>query len=490
MLRRITALLRAHLGAWRSIGLPVMTLAVHALVASVLCLLVGREVGPFAYAVFVFSLASALVAVPLVGELGFLLRSDEAADFVEALPARRVERVAAKALGVLLAVSGLATASLLPAAVFAPGFAIGARLLLVACGLATVWSAAAVLLALQGVLARVPALLVALEAVLVAAVFLGLIVTLPRFIALGDASGIEAAGAWMNWPPAWFAAPFGAEGVRLLELWRPAVALVCAAAAITLLPRPKLATTTGSSPLDTALRPIAALARRAWVSKDERAGFDFVLEAFPREREVAMRTAPLLGIPLAFLWVAFGMEPGGEKTSLVALILFTPGIYLPVILSHLPASASYEARWLLDGAPLAEDDASGRAFHEGARKAVAVRYLVPLALVLGLVAWQQIGLEFAARLALPAAAVSLLALRFLYRASVDGLPLTKPTEEAVRVDQLGGPLMVAGVGLAVLSLVAERTITTPLLGVAAAVALFVLDALLARAVRRLPVPTT
>ena len=493
MFRRTLALLRAHLGVWRSIGVPITAFVVHALVAGVLCALIGEHVGPFTYALFAFALAAALVAVPLVGELGFLLRGDESSDWLDALPARALERRLAKALGVGLAIGGLALASLIPAALLAPLDGVAERALFVACGVAAVLSGAAVLLALQGLLARVPALVGLLEALIVAVVMLGVLVSLPLWVRLGDLAGFEAAGAWRRFPSAWFAAPFGvsvgdsagvasgasgASNVLWHELWRPAAAFVLAALALLLLPRPKVSAVSGRTPLDLLLSPAVELARRWWIRRDERAGFDLVAIAFPREREVALRTYPLLGIPLAFLWVAFGMEEGREKQSLVALILFTPGIYLPVVLSHLPASASHAARWILDGAPLAAS-----AIHEGARRAIAVRYVLPLHVVLALIAWQQVSGEFAARLALPAAAVSLLALRFLYAPSVDGLPLTKPTEEAVRVDALGGPLMVAGVGLALLAVAAERVIATPLVGVAIALVLFAVDAALARVTR-------
>jgi len=481
MLRRTLALLRAHLGVWSSIGLPIMTVAVHALVALVLCALIGERVGPFAYALFAYSLSAALVAVPLVGELGFLLRADEASDWLDALPARPLERRIAKAGGVQLAVSGLALGSLIAAALFVPGADLVGRVIFVACGVAAVQAAAAVLLALQGLLARMPGVLVALEAVLVAAVLLGALVSLPLWVQLGDIASFADSGAWRAYPAAWFAAPFTASGLDLLALWRPAIALAAAALAFAFLPRPAVAATAGSSALERVVAPLANLARRWWVAPTERAGFDFVLDAFPREREVALRTYPLLGIPLAFLWVAFGMEAGAEKQSLVALILFTPGIYLPVILSHLPATASPGARWLLDTAPLDE-----RALHTGALKAVAVRYLVPLQLVLTLIAWQQVSGAFALRLALPAAAVSMLALRLLYRPSVEGLPLTEETEAAVRVDQLGGPLFAAGIGLALLSMAAERTIADPLTGVAIAAVVFAVDVAIDRGLRGAP----
>jgi hypothetical protein len=482
MLTRTLALLRAHLGVWRSIGLPIMTAAVHGLVALVLCALIGERVGPFAYCLFAYSLSAALIAVPLVGELGFLLRADEASDWLDALPARAIERRLAKAGGVLLAVSGLALATLLPAALFLPEATLVGRALFLLCGIAAVQTAAATLLALQGLLARVPSLLVALEAVLVAAVLLGALVSLPMWVQLGDIAGFDSAGPWRAYPAAWFAAPFASGGLDLARLWLPLAAIVVAAAAFAFLPRPSTpASTSGRSALELVLTPITRLARRLWVAPRELAGFDFVTAAFPREREVALRTYPLLGIPLAFLWVAFGMEKGAEKDSLVALILFTPGIYLPVILSHLPATASPRARWILDTAPIDE-----RALHGGALKAIAVRYLLPLQLVLALIAWSLVDGEFAARLALPAAAVGLLALRLLYRASVDGLPLTLPTEEAVRVDALGGPLFAAGMGLVVFSVAAEKFITTPLLGLGVAVGVFALDAAIDRGTARLP----
>lgn len=481
MLRRTLALLRAHLGVWSSIGLPVMTIAVHALIALVLCALIGDRVGTFVYAVFAYSLSAALVAVPLVGELGFLLRADEASDWLDALPARPLERRIAKAGGVQLAVTGLALGSLLAASLFLPGADLVARAVFVLCGVAAVQAAAALLLALQGLLARTPGLLVALEAVLVAAVLLGVLVSLPYWVRLGHIESFASAGSWTAYPATWFAAPFTAGGLDALALWRPLVALAAAALAFAFLPRPATTPTGGSSALERVIAPLAKLARRTWVTPAERAGFDFVLTAFPREREVALRTYPLLGIPLAFLWVAFGMEPGDEKDSLIALILFTPGIYLPVILSHLPATASPRARWLLDTAPFDE-----RALHTGALKAVAVRYLVPLQVVLTLIAWQQSGAELALRLALPAAAIALLALRLLYRPSVDGLPLTEETEEAVRVDQLGGPLFAAGIGLALLSIGAHEAIETPLVGVGAAALVLALDTALDRASRGVP----
>jgi len=84
-------------------------------------------------------------------------------------------------------------------------------------------------------------------------------------------------------------------------------------------------------------------------------------------------------------------------------------------------------------APLSTD-----ALHAGARKAIAVRFLVPLYAVLFVLAAWQAGPGFAARLVVPAALVAWLVLQPIYELCVRDVPLSRaPDDLLVEMDWTG-----------------------------------------------------
>ncbi len=197
-----------------------------------------------------------------------------------------------------------------------------------------------------------------------------------------------------------------------------------------------------------------ALATRVWVRSDERGVFDLVYDALPREREVVLRTVPMFGIPLAFLVVAAtgaDSAASGTRGDVLALLLFTAGVYLPILLTHVPATATPGASWLTRCAPV-----PAAALVGGTIKALAVRFLVPLYALLSFIAWAQAGGEFVLRLALPGYLASLLVLRRLYRTCVSGPPLsTAPDQIRFDLDWLG---LLGGLalGLTLMAVLAQR----------------------------------
>jgi hypothetical protein len=202
------------------------------------------------------------------------------------------------------------------------------------------------------------------------------------------------------------------------------------------------------------LEPLYRIAARSWVRPAERGSFDLVYLALPREREVALRTYPLLGIPLAFLWIAASSarDTGEEwRSDLLALLLFTAGVYLPLLLTHVPLTESPAAAWMLRMAPRPL-----RAVSAGAIKALFVRYLLPLygaLLGLGLALAQG---ELILRLWLPAVLMALLLLRLLYPRCVRDLPLSVGPEELRSELDWAGTVAPLAVGLTLLAVAANR----------------------------------
>ena len=462
MLRRISALFRAGLAAqWGSGAWPVAPIVMHGSVAAVLCGLVAGLLPPYAYAVVALSASGALIALPLLGEFGMLLRRDPAAGWVEALPVRRHELRLARTAVLLVLVGALSLAALLPAAWLAPdSIGLPGRALLVALGFAQALFLAAALLALQSALGeRAEGLLVLLQTVLIGAIVLGFVLGLRHVPALIEVRRPrDAADAIAFLPPAWFAAPFADAGSRGGALSRagPLVATAFAIVVLALAPLPPAtrARRTGSA-IARALAPVRALATRAWVRRSERASFDLVFDALPLEREFVLRTYPIVGIPLAFLVAASRGEPGTTRDALLAVLLFTPVTYLPILLVHVPASASAAARWILDTAPVDAADLAS-----GARKAIVVRFLVPLYALLFALAWSQAGLDLALRLALPGALLSVLLLRRLYAVCVPDPPLSVlPSDVRADLDWTG-VLIGLAIGSTIAAVLAYRWIDT------------------------------
>ena len=470
MSRRILTLLRARLGAGPRGGLPVAALLSQAMIAAFLCGLVRDALPPFAYALFALTLTGALVAIPLLGELGWLLRRDEVAEWVEALPVRPVEVRLARTLHLLLLLGGLALGSLVPAAVLAPSEAgLVGRALLTLSGLGLVSLLAALLLLAQALLGeRAESLLVLLQTVLVISIVVGLTLSMRAVPALAEVTRADELrpAAWLA-PSTWFALPLAAPGGAAWLPWLPAGLTGVAVGLLLGTPAPSAPRgRRRGSLLVLLLSPLRLLARRFWVRRDERGPFDLVFDALPLEREVILRTVPMLGIPLAFLFVAATGEPadasgeGGARADVLALLLFTAGVVLPILLTHVPATASPDAVWIQRCAPIPESAIVG-----GTIKALALRFLVPLYVLLAGVAASQGGGELALRLALPGFLTSLLVLRQLYAVCVDGLPLsTAPDRIRFDLDWLG-VLGGLALGLTLLAILAQRFLDT--LGLAA-----------------------
>jgi hypothetical protein len=430
MLQRVLALTRAllahHAGSGR---FPAAPLVVHFAVGGVAALLVRDALGIYAFALCALSLTAALVTLPLLGDLASLLRADPAEEWVAAQPISPREARVARSVVAIAVVVTLAVASLVPAALLAPnGYGVPERISLLAAGLGLALSLAGVLLAFLSVLGgRAESLLILLQTGLFAAIVSGALVGLRAIPQIARLGGPDDAPAWLAaMPPAWFAAALVGEHTPALLATAAALALLVLAPSAP----PPGALRRGN--LSIILTPLHALAARTWVRREERASFELVARLLPLERDVVLRTYPLLGIPLAFLAAGAG-EAGHKREALLALLLFAPPVWLPVLLVHVPATASHAARWILDGAPI-----DGDALHAGARKAIAVRFLVPLYAVLFLLAAWQSGPGFAARLVVPAALFAWIVLGPLYRLCVRDLPLSRaPDDLLVQMDWTG-----------------------------------------------------
>ena len=478
---RVLCLVRARLGAQHpGAGLPIAAWMMQGMIAAVLCGLVRDTAPTFAYGIVALSIAGALVAVPLLGELSGLLVTDEAEAWVGALPVRPFELKLARLLHLLIELGLLSLGALVPAALVAPTqMDVGARLALVGLGLGQSLFLAAALLLVQATLrGRAQALLVLVQTLVLAGVVVGAAAGLrqvPQLIELST----QGSAALLAYPPAWFAAPLALDGLGEVWPWLAPGVLVASALVLALMPAPPAeAARTGQPILSLLLTPARALVERFWLRADERGPFQLVFEALPKEREFVLRTYPLIAVPLAFLVIGAQDEAAG---GLLALLLFTPATYLPILLMHLPATDSAEARWLLDTAPV-----PASAIENGALKAVAVRFVLPLYLALGALCWGLAGWELALRLTPPAFLVALGVLRSSYRTCVDDTPLsTAPDDLRVELNLLsvlGAYAMV----LTVLAMLAHIFLTS--LAVSAMVTAFLvfLEVLKDRAWRREP----
>jgi len=453
--------------------LPLPALVFLAVLASALAGLVREALPPFPYALFALALGALGLAFPLLSELGALLRRDEGGEWIAALPATAGELRLARTLHLLAALTGLVLAWFVPFACLAPVELGAGRWALPLAGLGlAVLLAAGLVWAQELLLERASGLLVLLETALVVGAVVGLLQLLGRLPELARLTPDTPALAGL--PPTWFAAALTgagpgpalcAAGVGLLALWAVPPAAQRAARR--------------ASWLERALGPLRSLACRHWVRRDERASFELVFAALPREREVALRTYPMLGIPLAFLLV--GLRSGADaawRGDLLALLFFTTGIYLPLLLTHVPLSESAGASWLLRLAP-----APRGALVNGAIKALFVRWILPLYLglaVLGLVLGEG---ALVGRLLPLALALVLLELRLLYGRLVRELPLsTAPEELRAEVDWAG---LVSGlaVGATLLAVLARRFLPLEL-ALGLALALVGLELVLDRGLRR------
>jgi hypothetical protein len=480
---RVLAIFRAGFEAqWGRGAWPVAPLIMHGSIAAVLCGLARGELQPFGYALFALSVSMALIAIPLLGEFGVLLRSDPVADWIEAQPIRRVELRLGRTLVAMLLLAALVLSAMLPAALLAPSeMEWSVRLGLIAVGAIQAVVLLAAILCLQSVLGqRAEGLLVLCQTVLVAGVVIGIVAGLRYVPRLANLSTPSDASPYLALhPPAWFASLLFERARAAGAIWTwagwIAGALSLAALAFAPLPRTQRSPRAGFG-LALLLAPVRAAAGRWWVRANERASFHLVFDALPLERDFVLRTYPMLGIPLALIIAGARGSDSEERDALLAVLLFIPATYLPILLVHVPATSSPAARWILDTAPIPR-----AAIDNGAVKAVTLRFLLPLYALLSVVAIAQGGLDVVLRLALPAAVLAHILLRKLYPMCVEDLPLSvAPGDITAKLDWTGTLLML-GIGLTVLALIALKFVDSVGFGLACAVLLLGVEWMLDRA---------
>ncbi|MCK6447804.1 MAG: hypothetical protein L6Q99_15540 [Planctomycetes bacterium] len=469
-------LLRARLAARGAAEtVPIATLFLHASVAAFLCGVVRDALSPYTYAAFALTISSGLVALPLLGEFGALLVHDEADSWVRALPISDLEQRLARALHVLIATLTQSASSLVIAALFAPStFTPLDRLELVAQGLLLAATVAAALVWLQSLFAsRATTLLVVLQTLLFGSVIVGAVVGV-RFVTEFGELTAPTSPLVRAFPPALFAAPFEVHARAEDELPWPLVGWLFGALALgSLLVLPSVgadAPRRSRSWSSIVLTPLRVLALRSWVRRDERATFELVFEALAREREVVMRSYPLIGVPLAFLALGARGEEGPAKEGLAALLLFTSATYLPVLLAHVVVSRSHRARWILDTAPTPR-----AALQNGAFKALVARFVVPLYALLAVLTIVHGTLSSAALLVPVAFLLAVAVMRATWDFCVHDLPLSNPPETVEAKLNWGNVLIGSGVVLTILAVLAWRLVDRAWLAAVICAALLALE---------------
>jgi hypothetical protein len=423
--------------------------------------MVRSDLSPWGFSLFALGLSAGLVALTLLGEFGGLLRNDPAAAWSESLPATDLERRLAHSLAVLTLLAALSLGVLLPAALLAPtGMSLLERGLLLVAGVGQAVAIGATLLSIQVLFGeRAEGLLVLVQTGLVVGAVTGLLnapAMAPAVAALE--SGAESWPAALAWaPPAWYStlvAP-GPPSSNLPPPWLLGLVTLLGLALLAGLPPARVDRSRRSRTLLTrALRPLRSVATRLWVRREERGIFDLVYDALPLERDFVLRTYPMIGIPLAFLVVGADGAGGEGLQDLLALLLFTPAVYLPVLLAHVPVCSTPEARWLVESAPI-----PARAIEGGAIKALAVRFLFPLYTLLALLAAFFAGPLFALRLALPGALVTLISLRLLYPRCALAAPLSTAADQIEVRHDWTGFLLTLAVVLTLVAVCAQRLVT-------------------------------
>jgi hypothetical protein len=462
---RIGPLVRARL-AWMRGAWPIPSCVFLAGLSAGLAGLVRGELASFPCAWLGLGLGLLALALPLLSDLGAHLRQDDGEEWIAALPAAAWERAFARAVQVLGLLAALILAWALPWALLASEeWTLRERVLWVLASLAHGGASAALLLWVQQfLLARAPTLWVLVETVLV----VGLVIALVGFLGhVPELARIEPTAPELAWVPTTWFARAATDGAGL----GPALAtMALGIGGLCRLPRTRRVARSRTL-LEWVHSPLRRLAFSSWVRKEERASFDLVLAGLPREREFALRTYPMLGIPLAFLWIASSSR---REHDGLALLLLTVGVYLPILLTHVPVSESSQASWILRMAPTPR-----RTLEAGAIKALFVGWILPLYLGLGGLACALGEAESIGKLWLPATLLALLLLRLQYPRCVRDLPLsTAPGELRSELDWAGGVASLA-VGLTLLAVVANRFLTWPA-ALLVSVALLLLERVLER----------
>ncbi|MFT5199835.1 MAG: hypothetical protein ACI87O_002509 [Planctomycetota bacterium] len=484
MTRRIWSLAKARLqGEWYGEGggsLPIAPLLFQGMISSALIFVVRGDLDPHGHAVFAFTLLMALSLLSLLGELAPLLAQDPAEEWVAGLPVKPRDIRLSKILvcGMIVAIMSFSVS--VPAALLAPGDVSWLwRLSLVGLGVVFAGCLTATGLLLHA-FCQGPrsGLLVLLQAMLFVGMFVGFAT------ALGQASRLtgwnETGGVWLFLPSTWFAAPLAPNALGPASYLLIGFVLLCAGI-LHWAPFPPSASAHGTrSLLGIILSPLRSLARVIWVQPKERPIFDWIFEGLPAEKDFALRTYPLMAIPLAFLFL--GADPSTvQGQGLIAILCFAPLTYLPILLLFVPTTSHPEARTLLDASPLHPQDEA-----EGARKAVAIRIVLPLYLGLTvLISWLS-GLELALQLVPPAAGFTVLLMRSLWGHYVERPPLSTPASDlggVWRDDLTGGMffLAIVSVGLALLT---WRYVPGAMGGIVLAVVLMAIELALSRRAAR------
>jgi len=191
------------------------------------------------------------------------------------------------------------------------------------------------------------------------------------------------------------------------------------------------------------------------VRRDERASFELVFDALPKEREFVLRSYPLIGIPLAFLLIGAG--DSDKREGLLTLLLFTPGTYLPILLAHIHVSTSHAARWIMDSSPIAP-----ASIRNGVKKAVVLRFILPLFFLLALLCWSYEGPAFTLRIVPVAFLVTILVMRQVYGSWKYEPPLSTAPEDIEAETSLFQTIATLGFILMFVALAAWRLMDTPL----------------------------
>jgi len=358
----------------------------------------------------------------------------------------------ARATHLLIALAVLSTGALAPAAALAPDtFSLAMRAELFFAGQGQALCIAAALLLTQSLLrGRAHALLVAAQSALLVLALVGSVVGLSFVPHMRGWSGPGADARLVFYPATYFAAGFASDALSATWRWSALAGSSLALIALLATPAPAAATARrGSTFVGVLMGPLRAVLARTWVRGRERATFDWVFEALPKEREFVLRAYPLLAVPIGFLLL--GTREEGASNSLVSLLLFIPGAYVPLLVAQTPGSSSHAARWILDTAPCSRAE-----IDNGALKAVAARFLAPLYIVLVALGCLLGKWELTLQLAAPAFLCSVLVVRAVWRTCVVDAPLSTPHDQLyINNDWIG---LLGGIAMALLfvSLAAVR----------------------------------